>query len=132
MKKEPTLFDFLNDITYNKQGLFEDGLTKNYSVFMVNRGLGQHLDTILLANEVNKRPNMSEQMHHDFLFHSVDAKRRYGKWAKSDETDKDLIEFLQHEYQIGKEVALEYIKVMGKDAVQRMKDELQETGGLQK
>lgn len=132
MKKDPSLFDFLNDITYNKCGLYEEGLAKNYSVFMINRGLGQHLDTILLANEMNKRPNLSEQMHHDFLFHSVDSKRRYGKWAKSDEDDKELIEFLQHEYQIGKEVALEYLKVMGKDAVKTMETELQEKGGLHK
>jgi hypothetical protein len=132
VKKEPSLFDFLNDITHNKSGLFENGQTRNYSVFMVNRGLGQHLDTILLANEMNKRPNMSDQMHYDFLFHSVDAKRRYGKWAKSDEDNKDLIEFLQHEYQIGKEVALDYLKVIGKDTVQQMKYELQDTGGIQK
>lgn len=127
---QPSLFDYLNDITTNKKYLLDESdNNKNYTPFMINRGLGQHLDTILLANEMNKRPGLSKLMHHDFLWHSVDAKKRFGKWAKQDDTDLDLVAYLQDKYVINKEVALEYMKLLDKDELKTLKLEHERKGG---
>lgn len=127
---EPSLFDYLNDITTNKKYLLdENDNNKNYTPFMINRGLGQHLDTILLANEMNKRPGLSKLMHHDFLWHSVDAKKRFGKWAKQDETDLELVDYLQKKYTINKTVALEYLELLDKSEVKELQLESERKGG---
>lgn len=127
---EPSLFDHLNDITKSKQGIFHQGETnKNYSPFMINRGLQQHVDTILLANEMNKRPNISKEMHHDYLFHSVDPKLRYGKWAKQDTTDLDLIEYIKDRYSVNHIVALDYIQLFDREQLKIMMDKSKQKGG---
>lgn len=126
---EPSLFDYLNDITTNKKYLLDENDCKNYTPFMINRGLGQHLDTILLANEMNKRHGISKLMHHDFLWYSVDAKKRFGKWAKQDDTDLDLIDFLQKKYTINKTVALEYMELLDKSELKELKLESERKGG---
>jgi len=129
---EPSLFDYLNDISTHKQYIFDPSSNQNYNAFMINRGLGQHIDTIMLANEMNKRSNISKEMHHDFLFYSVDAKKRYGKWAKQDTTDLDLLEYLQIKYTINKEHALEYLEMLDKTEAKQLKIESEQKGGIQK
>ncbi len=119
-QKKVTLFDFISDISTNKVYLYNEDTKTVYSPFMVNRGLAQHIDTILLADEVNKMPNLSKQMQHDFLFHSVDAKKRYGKWAKAVDEDK-LIVVLQSKYNVNKEVAIEYMKLLDVDQIEYLK-----------
>lgn len=129
---EPSLFDYLNDITQKKEYIFDPNDNKNYSMFMINRGLGQHLDTILLADELNKRCGVSKQMHYDFLFYSVDAKKRFSKWAKQDTTDLDLVAYLQEKYCINKQHALDYMNMLDKTEVKELKLESERKGGLSK
>lgn len=127
--KEPSLFDYLNDISTNKNYIFDpNDANKNYSAFMINRGLAQHIDTILLANEANKR-SFSKLMHHDFLFYSVDSKKRYGKWAKADTTDFDLLDYLKEKYVINHSVAIEYMAILDKKELKELKLESQRKGG---
>lgn len=125
----PSLFDYLNDITTNKKYLFDSNDSSSYNQFMINRGLEQHLDTVLLANEMNKRAGLSKLLHHDFLWYSVDAKKRYGKWAKQDITDLDLVEYIQTKYVVNKENALTYLDLLGKDEIKQLKKESERTGG---
>ncbi len=61
---------------------------KSYSAFMVNRALSFHRDTVLLANEMNKYPNLDNKLKYDFLLNIVRAsKRQYSKWHKKAEND---------------------------------------------
>lgn len=126
------LFDYLNDISSGKKYLFEPDNKKNYSQFMINKGLAQHLDTILLANEANKRTCMSDEMHHDFLFYSVDARKRYGKWAKSStEVSKELLEYFMNKYEVNQEIALCYIEIHPDDigTLEKYVKEINNKGG---
>jgi len=129
---EPSLFDYIGDISYNKKYLYSEDTKKNYSVFMVNRGLGQHIDTIMLANEMNKRPDTPELMHHDFLFYAVDAKKRYGKWAKADDTDTEVVEYVKSTYGVNQRIALDYIKLMDRSELEKLAEEAKNKGGKTK
>lgn len=127
------LFDYLNDITHNKEYLFDPLDSSEYKPFVINKGLGQHLDTVLLANEMNKRNNfISKEMHHDFLFYSVDAKKRFGKWAKQDTTDMELVGYIQNKYSVNKDHALTYLSMMDKDEVKFLLKESERKGGVRK
>jgi len=129
--KKVKLFDFLGDISYGKQYLLKPDTESEYVPFMINRGLAQHLDTILLAGEMNKMPHLSKRMHHDFLFYSVDPRKRYGKWVKADTTNEEEIAAVQKMFGCNREIALQYLTVLSKDEVERMKEHFND-GGVSK
>ena len=124
------LFDMINDISSSKQYIFNDDTAQVYLPFMVNKALSQHLDTILLANEMNKHNALTKEMHHDFLFYSVDAKPRYGKWAKAEKQNEGLIAYVKDKYDIGNERAIEYIKLMTETDIQQIEVTLKKKGGM--
>ena len=126
------LFDMINDISSNKKYIFNDDTAQVYAPFMVNKALSQHLDTILLANEMNKRPMLSKEMHFDFLFYSVDSKQRYGKWAKAEKRNEEMKLFVRDKYDINNEHALEYIKLMSEDEIKHIEAILKNKGGKKK
>ena len=64
---------------------------KSYSSFMVNKALSFHRDTCLIANEVNKYPNLDSKLKYDFLLNIVRSQKRpYTKWFKRTESS-DLL-----------------------------------------
>lgn len=85
MKK--TLFDFLTDLSYNKQNILSEETQSDYSPYMVNRFLSMDVTTVMYANEVNLRPNMTKQMQYDYYLHSIKKQKRYFKYVK---TQKEL------------------------------------------
>lgn len=125
-QKKVSLFDFISDISYNKRYLLDDNAIDHYTPFMVNRGLSQHIDTILLAEEANRMSLTNKQMHHDFLFYTVSAKRRYGKWAKH--TDDETIKLIQEKYKINRNRAEEYYKLMNNDDIINLKESYNKGG----
>jgi hypothetical protein len=129
MIEEPSLFDYLNDISTEKKYLFDSEVNKNYNTFMINRGLAQHIDTIMYANEVNKRPSMSKRMAHDFLFYSIEPKKRYGKWVKSEIEDEDLLKLLKEMYSINDEVACMYLRLSDKEELKSLVKKFNSKGG---
>lgn len=121
-EKKVGLFDLLSSITETKEYLFGSDTEKEYVPFMINRGLSQHVDCILYANEANKAPSLSKRMHYDFLFYSIPKKARRGKWAKTDDSNKDVLELLARKYNISKERALEYMKLLDQNDLIELKE----------
>ena len=112
-----TPFDFLNSINEKKSYLFTDikadnsgeasdldSVDRKYPPFMVNRGLSYFVDTVMLANEMNERFEISKKMHYDFLYHAVRKKRRFSKWFKKPKDSKD-IELIKEAYSCSREKA---------------------------
>lgn len=53
-----------------------------YNQFLINRGLSLHIDTIAIANEINKYQRMDNQMHFDYLRYLVSPRKRWASWPK--------------------------------------------------
>lgn len=105
--------EYLGSIQSGSQLDFEDPeIEKGYCPFPVNNGLAQHMDTIMLAQEMNKRPFLSKEMQYAFLYHTVVKRKRYGKWAKKialpNQEDIDLI---KEKYCVSEEKAIEYYQL---------------------
>lgn len=134
-KKEAkfSLFDFISDIGCDKQYRFNEDTKSEYNQFMIARAFGQHVDTVLLANELNKMGQISDEMHHDFLFYSVSPKNRYGKWAKKSNGDhQELSQFLMMKYQISQERSDEYIMMMTDEEIKQYEERMNAKGGKSK
>ena len=123
------VFDFLNDISFDKKYLFSDDTESAYNSFIINQGLMQHIDTVMLANETNKMGSLPKQFHHDYLFYSVDKSKRFGKWAKQDKSDEELLQLVMNKYTINREVAIGYLRLMSDEDKQQLINLNNEKGG---
>jgi hypothetical protein len=96
---------------------------KSYSSFMVNRALSFHRDTALIANEVNRYPNLDNKLKYDFLLNIVRAsKRPYSKWyKKAKSVDLDVI---KEYYGYSDAKAYEALKILSDDQIAIIKKEL--------
>lgn len=122
-------FDFLNSINDSKKNLFiEDPLCeKDYSPFMVNRGLSYFPDTIMHANEMNMYHDIPKKWQYDFYLSAVPKKKRFSKWAKKDKT-QDAIEIIMKEYNYSERKALEVINILNTSQIDALVDKYS-TGG---
>jgi len=107
-----TPFDFLNAINENKKDLFQDPQAeKDYSPFMINRGLSFFPDTVLYANEMNKSVQIPAKWQFEFLKNSIPKKKRFSKWHKKDATTEQLKLVMKH-YKYSEKKAHEVLSIL--------------------
>ena len=96
---------------------------KSYSAFMVNRALSFYKDTALIANEMNKYPNLDKKLQADFLLNIVRAyKRQYSKWhKKASNSDLDAV---KEYYGYNDSKAMEALKILTNDQISEIKEQL--------
>ena len=93
---EYKLSDYLNAINWSKENLLDsDDLTwyKKYPPYIINRCLSQHIDTIIMANEMNQRHGLDKKLQFHFLINSIRKRKRFGgKWTSTNRSKNlDLI-----------------------------------------
>lgn len=83
------LGDFLKDINVEKRNLLREdpGALQDYEPYLINKNLSNFLDTILLVQELNKRPNLTKQQHYDFLINVIRPKKRFARTPKPENID---------------------------------------------
>lgn len=126
--------DWIPSITEKREYLFSDGVDvaaveKGYPAYMINRALSQYVDTALQANEMNVSSLLPAKMQYDYLYHTVEKKRRFSKWAKADkEDDVDVVVLM---YSVSRAKAIEMVPILGKDRIEKLK-EIAQMGGKNK
>jgi hypothetical protein len=125
------LFDFLDAINNTKEDLLvDDESIKAFPTFMVLRGLSYYMDTVLQANEMNSKPDLSKNMVNDFLIHSIKKKKRFSKWTKKTETTDD-IKLIQEYYKFSFKKAETALSILSKEQLDVIRQKMQ-TGGKSK
>jgi hypothetical protein len=125
------VFDFINDIGYDKRYRFDESTKSKYESFLVNRAFSQHADSIFFANEMNKLACLDKRLQHDFYFHALDAKKRYGKWAKATKSDDEVLDLIKREYKVNHIHAQQYLELMDKNDIIKLKKKY-DVGGISK
>ena len=121
-------FDFLNSINDNKKNLFEDPQAeKDYSPFMINRGLSYFPDTVLYANEMNRFPTIPKSWQFQFLLNTIPKKKRFSKWTKKDAETKSL-QLVKEYYGYSLEKAKEALSVLTPEQLSIIEEKLQKGG----
>ena len=107
-----TPFDFLNAINENKKDLFQDPqASKDYTPFMINRGLSFFPDTVLYANEMNKHVQIPTKWQFEFLKNSIPKKKRFSKWHRRDATP-DQVRIIVKHYKCSEKKAYEILTIL--------------------
>lgn len=117
-----TTFDWLNSINDKNEYTPERLPISDYNSFLVNRALSQHMDTVLMANEMNLYHFIPEIMKYDYLYHMVRRKKRWGKWAKPVEIKN--LDIVQKFYNVSKDKALGYLELLTVEDLEDMKKKL--------
>ena len=123
-----TPFDFLNAINQSKKDLIKEDPTneKEYSAWMVNRGLSFFSDTVMYANEMNQRHQISNKWQFQFLLNSIPKKKRFSKWFKREE-EKHL-KLVMDCYGYSSEKAKQVLTILTPEQLKTI-EEKQYTGG---
>lgn len=133
-KKEFGVFDFLNAVSYDKRNLVRESndpvaAAKLYSPFMTNRGLSYHISSIMDANIMNQCAYLDPQLQFEFLLNSVRKEKRFSKWFKPEANE--TLELISRHYGVNKQRAQEYLSILSKDQIEKIKV-LHTTGGVSK
>lgn len=121
-------FEFINAINDTKKNLFEDPqANKDYSPFMINRGLSYFHDTILYANEMNRYSDIPKSWQFSFLLNTIPKKKRFSKWHKKDAETK-AIQLVMEYFGYSSEKAKEAVSVLTKEQLAVIEEKLQKGG----
>ena len=120
-------FDYLNSINHKKDDIMiDDDAEKDYSPFMVNRGLSYFQDTVLLANEMNMNSHLDHRMQYDFLRTSIRQRKRFSKWMKK--TTPAKVEVIKEYYGYSDAKAQAVEDLISDDDIKHMKSVLSKGG----
>jgi len=125
-------FDYLNAINDTKQNVIEDSdnpelAEKLYPPYLVNRGLSFFIDTVYLANEMNRHHHLENKMQFDFLINIVRKKKRFSKWFKAQPDEE--VEAVMDYYGYSQDKARQVVSLLTKDQITQI-IERQRKGGL--
>lgn len=126
-EKGITPFDFIKAVSNTKKDILAEDpeLEKQYAAYIVNRGFGYFMDTVLYANQMNMHPDIPKNAQYYYYMHSLRKQNRFSKWHKL-EKNPDLL-LVQQIYNVRAEVAKQYLKILSKDDLKKLKL-LTETG----
>ena len=124
-----SVFDFLNSISLTKKNLLEEDhlAIKNYTPFMVNRGLSYYPDTVLYANEMNRFIEIPREWQFSFLLNTITRRKRYSKWFKADAKTKE-IELVMEYYGYSTEKARNVVDLLSEEQLLAIEGKLNKGG----
>lgn len=123
------LKDWLNSINQNKQDLTEEDpeAIKKYAPFIINKCMAGHLDTVMLANEMNLSHGLDKYLQYKFYLNIVRKRKRFSPWLKKDKI-KDL-ELVKKYYNYSNSKAEQALKILTKDQLEYIRLKF-DTGGV--
>ena len=120
-------FDYLKSINSTKKNIMVDDVTeKEYSPFIINRGLSFFPDTVLYANEMNLKHNLDHRLQYDFLINIIKKKKRFSKWVKPQEVAD--IEVIKEYYGYSDEKAKSVIQLLNDEQIEELKQRIYKGG----
>jgi hypothetical protein len=129
--KKPSIspFDFINAIHHSKDALIvDDWSEKQYSAWLVNKGLSYGADTVIYANEMNSRPHITARLQFDFLINTVRPRKRFNKWLKPETVD--ALETVQEYYGYSIDKARQVLPLLSDVQLETIKKRLNKGGKL--
>lgn len=120
------IFDILNDISYNKQNIFNSDVESQYNPYMVNKWLSMSIDTVMYAQDMNCNSHLPKDMQFDYYFYSIKKQKRFFKYIKNKK--EDLIDVVSEYHECSKKVAKQMLKLFSEDDIEYMKGRLSKGG----
>ena len=88
-------FEFIKDLSQNKEYLFSEETKSGFSPFIINKSFSSHPDTLFDAVFLNSNSHLPLQMQHDYLYYKVPRRKRWKEWLSKSEAEKKTIQAQQ-------------------------------------
>lgn len=123
--------EWIPSITEKREYLFAGDadvgtIEKDYPAYMINRALSQYVDTVLQANEMNVSASLPAKMQYDYLYHNVEKRKRFSKWAKGEKDDVSTT--IMQAYGVSYARAIEMASLLGEAKIAQLKEYLEQGG----
>ena len=115
-------FEFVKSINEKKR---VDNPTL-YSPFLANRAFGYHLDTVLIANEMNKYPDLPPEVQFAFMNEAIRKGRRFSSWYK--ENEHPHLQMIMEYYSYSKSKALEALQILSQENLKEIQKRMDKGG----
>lgn len=120
-------FDYVNSITDTKKNLMVDEETKKaYLPYIVNRSLSYFPDTVLFANEMNKRHHLESDLQYSFLINTIRKRKRFSKWEKSGKIED--IEVIKEYYEYSNDKARTVLPLLTQEQLLILREKVNKGG----
>jgi hypothetical protein len=122
------LKDWLNSINLNKNNIIKEDpdTERKYAPCIINKCMSGHLDTVLLANEMNMNHSLSKSLQYDFFLNSVRKKKRFSPWLRKDKIKN--LDVVKQYYGYSNEKATQVLRILTSEQIAFIKSKL-EIGG---
>ena len=100
--------------------------TAHYNPYLSNNSLSYHLDCVLVANEMNRYPNLPGECQFDFLYGTIRKGRRFAPWHKSE--NPPFLEEVMEYYNYSRPKAMEALQVLTQADLREIKTKLDKGG----
>ena len=121
MKRSP--FDYVKSIN-QKSGYMED--LSGYNPYLTNAAFSQHMDTVMLAEEMNQYHWLSPELQYDFYYYGVRRGKRFGFPKKQDVEDN--VQLVMDYYKYSHAKALEALEILSAEQLNMMRAKLDKGG----
>ncbi len=119
---KPSPFDYIKSINHKDYKYDLVG----YVPFLTNRCFAMHIDTVMLAEQMNHYHQLSPQLQYDFYYNAVRKGRRFGFPKKVE--DPPNLELVQTYYQYSREKALQALEILTPEQLAQIKTTLDKGG----
>lgn len=109
-------FDIIKSVSSTKKHILTD--PKEYTAYVVNKGLSYFPDTIGFANEMNRLWAIPPEHQYDYYMNAIRKRDRYSKWNKKDKETEKTLENIMEYYNCSTRVAKQYMKGMSESDIE--------------
>ena len=121
MKRSP--FDYVKSI--NQKSGYISELT-GYNPYLTNACFSMHMDTVMLAEEMNQYHWLSPELQYDFYYYGVRRGKRFG-FPKKQEVEDD-VQLVMDYYKYSHAKALEALEILSAEQLEHMRQKLDKGG----
>lgn len=120
--------------SFDKQNLIKNSdqpeyTEKQYNAFIINKAFSFHDDSVLIANEMNMRPDLFAAAQYQFYIGMLRKRKRFSKWHKTSKDEE--LDLLQEIYCCNRKVAKQYRRSLTDEQMEMLKRS-RDTGGSSK
>ena len=124
--KKLSPFDIINAINAGDKTLLTSENEREYTAYVVNKGLSYGIDTVIYANEMNSRPHLDNRLQFDFLINTIRPRKRYNKWLKAETVE--ALDVIQEYYGYSMNKARQVLPLITQSHLDYMKTRLNKGG----
>ena len=97
-----------------------------YNPFLTNNTFAMHLDTILLAEEMNQAHQLSPQLQYDFYYYAVKRGKRFGFPKKPEENTN--VQLVQEYFKYSTSKALQALELLSDEQLKEIRSKTDKGG----